>query len=263
MINLAFFFRKSCTAMLKMRNFVFILVVLSGVAWLWKPLAEEPKILQARQLLLVTVPDMQAVRGTLQRYAKGEKDWEKVGSEIPVVVGRNGLAWGDERLMEICGGMLRKREGDGKAPAGIFRLSFAYGYDSASWDANVPFPYLKVNKQTLCIDDPASVYYNQIISTDTVAHPDWSSYEDMRRDDELYRYGLVVSYNTDPVRSGAGSCIFMHIGGERGTAGCTAMTEHQIKEIMTWLDSAAAPTLVQMTLADYKKIYRPYKLPKY
>ena len=33
----------------------------------------------------------------------------------------------------------------------------------------------------------------------------------MKRDDNLYKYGIIIEYNTNPVIKGNGSAIFMHI----------------------------------------------------
>jgi len=38
----------------------------------------------------------------------------------------------------------------------------------------------------------------------------------MRRDDNLYKYGIVIEYNTDPIIKGNGSAIFLHIWKGRG-----------------------------------------------
>jgi len=51
------------------------------------------------------------------------------------------------------------------------------------------------------------------------------SHEDMLRPDDLYRYVLIIGYNTPKPVPGAGSCIFLHVwrGKDSSTAGCTAI----------------------------------------
>ena len=49
------------------------------------------------------------------------------GEAIPAVVGRNGLAWGRGVRTDLPAGEPQKREGDGRAPAGIFKLGPAFG----------------------------------------------------------------------------------------------------------------------------------------
>src|SRR3712207_8482067 len=56
-------------------------------------------------------------------------------------------------------------------------------------------------------------------------------------------------------RSGRGSCIFLHVwrGPRSSTAGCTAMAEPALAELLRWLDPARRPALVQLTDAAYAR----------
>jgi L,D-peptidoglycan transpeptidase YkuD (ErfK/YbiS/YcfS/YnhG family) len=68
----------------------------------------------------------------------------------------------------------------------------------------------------------------------------------MKRDDNLYKYGIVIEYNTSPVIKGNGSAIFLHIwkGESVPTAGCVAVSEENILKILQWLDPAASPLII-------------------
>jgi L,D-peptidoglycan transpeptidase YkuD (ErfK/YbiS/YcfS/YnhG family) len=72
----------------------------------------------------------------------------------------------------------------------------------------------------------------------------------MRRDDNLYKYGIVIEYNTDPIIKGNGSAIFLHIWKGEGlpTVGCVAVSEEDIIKIMGWLDPAASPLIIIGTI---------------
>ena len=220
------------------------------------------------QILVVTTSDWNAVSGSLQRYERTQpgKGWKRVGNPITVVVGKTGLAWGTG-LAPSNDPSVRgssdpiKKEGDGKAPAGIFRLSTAFGY-AAQPQAGWRMPYLTLTASVECVDDTASKSYNRIVDNKIVM-PDWNSSEQMLRHDDLYRWGLVVDHNADPVTSGAGSCIFMHIwsGPGLGTVGCTAMPQDQLEAILAWLDPAKKPSLVQMPLPQYESLKKRWKLP--
>ena len=48
----------------------------------------------AQQLVLVITPDWNSSRGVLRTYVRGARDWRSTGASVPVVVGRNGAAWG-------------------------------------------------------------------------------------------------------------------------------------------------------------------------
>src|SRR5215210_2556175 len=73
---------------------------------------------RSRQLIVVTTRDWDAVGGTLRRFERrgAQGRWTRVGADVPVVVGRTGLAWGAGLTGTEGAAGPRKREGDGKAP---------------------------------------------------------------------------------------------------------------------------------------------------
>jgi L,D-peptidoglycan transpeptidase YkuD (ErfK/YbiS/YcfS/YnhG family) len=83
-------------------------------------------------------------------------NWKERGPKIAVVVGKNGLGRGRGLLRLNFEGAPAKKEGDDKAPTGIFRLSSAFGYAPAHSSAWVKLPYLALSKQVEGIDDPHS-----------------------------------------------------------------------------------------------------------
>src|SRR5215207_5369730 len=85
---------------------------------------------RARQLIVVTTRGWDDVPGTLRRFErKGTRGaWAQVGREVPVAVGRNGLGWGAGVVDAGGAEGPTKREGDGKAPAGVFALGAAFGF---------------------------------------------------------------------------------------------------------------------------------------
>jgi len=221
------------------------------------------------QILVVTTRDWHAVDGILQAYERqrAHTKWKAVGEQIPVVVGENGLGWGvglasagDEKFRKASDPV--KHEGDGKSPAGIFRLSTSFGY-AAEKQAGWKMPYVSLAPTVECVDDASSKFYNRVLDRATVS-PDWSSSEHMLRPDALYRWGVVVDHNTDPVIPSTGSCIFLHIwsGPGQGTTGCTAMTQEHLEGVLAWLDLPKNPLLVQLPQGQYKKLKRHWKLPE-
>jgi len=228
----------------------------------------EDTIASSTQMLVVTTPDWNAVEGRLQRFerANPHKKWKPVGEPAAVVVGKNGLGWGsgliavDDPKIRAASDPLKK-EGDGRAPAGIFALSKAFGYAPQplpGWK----MPYVNLTTSVECVDDTTSKFYNRVIDRATVA-PDWNSSEHMLRSDELYRWGIVVDHNANPPEPGGGSCIFLHIwrGAGQGTVGCTAMPQEQLESVLAWLDPARGPLLVQMPAAQYERLRKHWKLP--
>jgi len=193
------------------------------------------------QLLVVKAKNFEINTAVLQAFEKKEKKWIKYKSTISVNLGRNGLGWGkgiinfnhkkDEPI---------KQEGDGKAPAGLFTLKSFFGYK----DLKFNFQYLKVDKTTLCIDDSKSSFYNQIIQDNP---KNFKSFEFMKRDDNLYKYGVIVAHNEENIQN-SGSCIFLHVEKSKGspTAGCTSMKEKELLSLMKWLDKSKNPMLLQV-----------------
>jgi D-alanyl-D-alanine dipeptidase len=228
---------------------------------------KQPAALRAStQILVVTTQDWSGVDGTLQAYERPQarKRWKAVGDPIPVVVGKNGLGWGAGVATDAGlrgAGDPVKKEGDGKSPAGIFRLSTAFGY-AAQEPPGWKMPYLNLTPSVECVDDAHSKFYNRVLDRAAVA-PDWNSSEQMLRDDGEYRWGVVVDHNAYPVTAGEGSCIFLHIwlGPGVGTSGCTAMAQEQLEGVLARLDPARNPLLVQLPRSQYKKLRRQWKLP--
>ena len=92
------------------------------------------------------------------------------------------------------------------------------------------------------MDDVSSSFYNKIVNENEVKK-DWNSAEDMLRKDNLYKWGIVVGYNTVDIIPGAGSAIFMHIwrSANEGTEGCIATEQQNIIRLLKWLEERKKP----------------------
>lgn len=218
----------------------------------------------ARQLVLVTTPGWNATTGTLQRFERDGAQWRAVGEAEPVTVGRSGSAWGVGLNQSQADG-LQKREGDGRAPAGVFRIGTAFGYaDSAA----TGWPYQGMTASDWCIDVNASPLYNRIVDAREVGQDAVAgSSEPMRRDlhaggDQRYRLGFVIEHNPDN-RSGAGSCIFAHLWKAPGepTAGCTAMAEPAMQQLLAWLSPERHPVFVLLPDNELARLHAAWGLP--
>ncbi len=225
-------------------------------------------LLNSRQLILVTTSGWDEVRGSLRRFERNSPSsaWRPAGEAIPIVVGRNGMAWGTG-LHDLHGSASGsgpiKKEGDGRAPAGIFNLGRAFGYEGKEKMGKLRVPYLQAIPTLECVDDTASAHYNEVLDRKTVSRPDWKSSEQMRRDDDQYRLGMIVEHNSART-PGGGSCIFLHIwaGAEMGTAGCTAMQPGNMESILRWLDAKKKPLLVQLPESEFKRLQKAWSLPE-
>ncbi len=220
---------------------------------------------KSEQCLVVLTDNWDATNGMVRAFERNKATgtWKDRGPAFPVVVGKKGLGQGLGLVAIEFKGAPTKKEGDNKAPAGIFRLSSAFGYAprrSARW---IRLPYVALSKETEGIDDPKSRYYTQLVDRSKIAHPDWRSSEQMLRKDVLYKWGVVVEHNARAIR-GAGSCIFLHIwkDSSSATAGCTAMREKDLVTLLRWLDPKRRPVLIQMPRAEYARLRIKYELPR-
>ncbi len=201
------------------------------------------------QMVLVTTADWSAPTATMRRFERAAPGaaWVPVEKAVPALLGERGLAWGLGLHAVPHDGAPRKREGDRCSPAGVFRLTAAFGVPEKI--AGLKLPAMTVGPTLEAVDDPASRHYNRIVDRAAVARPDWHSSERMHavRD---YALGLVVAHNPRRV-PGAGSCIFLHLwsGDRTGTAGCTVLRERDLTALARWLDPARAPVLVQLPRA--------------
>jgi L,D-peptidoglycan transpeptidase YkuD (ErfK/YbiS/YcfS/YnhG family) len=219
----------------------------------------------ARQMIVSTTADWGAVDATLQRYERDAagQPWRPVGAPIPAAVGRSGLGWGTGLHPQAPADGPGKREGDGRAPAGVYRLSSAFGYAAPAEVPWIRMPYVQSHAGIECVDDGRSRFYNRRVDRDTIPQPDWTSHEEMRRPDDLYEWGVWVDHNSDPPAPGGGSCIFLHVWGGPGvaTSGCTAMAEDDLRALLAWLDPRARPVLVQLPRAAYGDLRGAWGLP--
>ncbi|XQW86764.1 L,D-transpeptidase family protein [Thalassotalea piscium] len=221
-----------------------------------------------KQLVVTIVENKQATSGTLFTFERATAEdgelasWQQYKLTTDVVVGKNGIAWGIGLHPDQKGE--HKKEGDGKAPSGLFEFGTAFGYLP---NVQTHLPYVQMNASDYCIDVNDSPYYNQIVSTNLVGKQGVKgSSEPMRRDihlnDPLYKKGIVIKHNVNNVRAG-GSCIFMHIWREnhKPTAGCTAMSETALDQVLSWLDKVNHPVYLLLTKGEYLLYQQAWQLP--
>ncbi len=195
----------------------------------------------SRQVLLVVNNKRSNVAAKVHAFEEeAPGKWKEAFGPITANVGEAGFAPPG-----------KKRTGDRRSPTGIYELRRAFGYSPEETGMD----YFTVTKEDVWVNDPKSHEYNTLVKrSETKA----ASFEEMRRDDGLYRYGIVIEYNTGPPVAGRGSAIFFHIwrGPGKGTLGCVAMSEEDILKIMKWLDPLKMPKVVMGTRSDLMKLVK-------
>lgn len=214
----------------------------------------------AQRLVVVTTPGWASVDGTMQRYERSGNGWKKIGDPFPIVVGSSGMgfdpAWYAGFREKPAGPV--KHEGDGRSPAGVFEIGDVFGFDASGPTGR---KYIPLTTATECVDDVNSSHYAHVVDRNAVPKVNWNSSEKMR-EISVYKLGMVVNYNLAKTTPGNGSCIFLHIwkGSGRGTAGCTAMDEARLEELVKWLGKQNA-ALVQMPKDEYERVKTSWDLP--
>ncbi|MCE9519734.1 MAG: L,D-transpeptidase family protein [Verrucomicrobia bacterium] len=220
---------------------------------------------ESRQLLLAVAPDWNSQHATLQGFQRdGENEpWRAVfRTDWPVLLGRNGLAWGRGVFSPPDDKQPRKTEKDGRAPAGIFSLGPLHGYATAA-PQGTRWSYIQVGPYDAWIDDPRLPHYNEHVRVNPRQIPDWFESQKMRLGDNAYKWLLEIRHNTDPARPGSGSAIFFHVrrGPDRPTAGCTSMALEDLERVIVWLRPEARPHYVLLPREVYEKLRIEWKLP--
>ena len=220
----------------------------------------------AQQLVVVTTADWDAPTGTLRAFEREGEGWRETTPGFTVNVGRSGAGWGlglhDARDQDA--GPV-KREGDGRAPAGVFSIGTAFGYAP---ELSTGLAYKAMQANDWCIDVPDSPLYNLIVDRSVAKAPglDRAS-EPMRRDlqakpDDLYKLGFVIEHNAQATPQG-GSCIFAHVqrAPAAPTAGCTSMPEDALRGLLAWLRDDAHPAFVLLPDNEYARLRAAWHLP--
>lgn len=218
----------------------------------------------AHQLVLVVTPDWNADHGTLRTFTRTADGWHAEQAAAAVTIGKTGAAWGLGLNPAQHGGPL-KHEGDGRSPAGVFRIGEAFGYAATAATA---LPYRALSATDYCVDVSGATHYNRIVDEKVVgAAAVKGSTEPMRRDlhfhgDQHYRLGFVIDQNPQDKPQG-GSCIFAHLWDSPtdATVGCTAMPAALMQSLLAWLQPKENPVFVLLPHAEYLRLRAVWKLP--
>ena len=135
---------------------------------------------------------------------------------IPCSLGRNGVT-------------ASKREGDGKTPAGRFRLIGGFWRQDRLRRVGGALKLAPINAHMGWCDDPADANYNRPLTL-----PARARHEELMRGDGLYDVVLLLDHNQSPRVRGHGSAIFFHLtrNGDDPTAGCVAISRAQMLKLL-------------------------------
>lgn len=145
------------------------------------------------------------------------------GRTFRVAIGRSGIS-------------PDKREGDGRTPAGRWRiLALLYRRDAG------PRPATRLPCRAIARDDGWCDARDHRLYNRPVRLPFPASHECLWRDDDVYDLVLVLDHNTRPRVMGRGSAVFVHLArpGFRATEGCVALARGEMRRLLARLRPGA------------------------
>ena len=179
------------------------------------------------QVILSYNQSQSETTGQLIGLERINSKWQPTFDTITVNFGKNGFALYDKKI-----------EGDGKSPTGVFSIWEAFGYAD-----NIPhkMDFITLNENHYWDSDSKSNTYNQLLNK----KPTTSLMEVMRRKDHLYKYGIIIAYNTLQPIPEKGSAIFLHVQRRTGahTAGCISMKEKDMIRLIEWIKPDQEPMI--------------------
>ncbi|MEG0024031.1 MAG: L,D-transpeptidase family protein [Akkermansia sp.] len=202
----------------------------------------------------------------LSLLEKRGNQWVMVKGPFSVRLGKSGLVWG-LGLHPVIQGQKVKKEGDLRSPAGVFALGGVYGTVSTPakhWGLE----YRRVTPNDLWVEDYNSPAYNHHLVLNHPATTKWELEQQMKLNDYAHCLKVFIRHNAPgdvgrPIPK-AGSSIFFHIwrrDGQSPTAGCTTMSEANLRDLIKWLEPAKKPVYVLLPVTDYLRLRSPWGLP--
>ena len=236
--------------------------ILSGCFFISAALAFELPA-DCRQCVVGIAPNWNSSRVEVRVFEKNGGGWTLTGGPWGGRLGKKGLAWG-LGLHPFPDGVTAKREGDLRAPAGVFALGGAYGY-APQIAKNPALPYRQITTRDLWVEDPASPDYNRHVVLDFEPATAWEKKQQMKQGDPAHSLKLFIAHNPVPgAVPGAGSSIFFHIwraDGAKPSAGCTTLSGQNLRSLIAAIDPAKNPVYVLLPEEEYRRVAREWKLP--
>jgi L,D-peptidoglycan transpeptidase YkuD (ErfK/YbiS/YcfS/YnhG family) len=163
-------------------------------------------------------------------YERTATGWQPIGAGIPAHIGANGM-------------LAQTHDGNMATPMGVFTLDFAFGTDPSPggglqyvqvgpdhwWDGDMKSP--TYNTMQVCQKSQCPFDTNPSSGTENLQIPQ-------------YRHAVVMGVNKERV-PGNGGAFFLHATDGGPTAGCVALDDGTLVEIVKWLQPGALIAVTQ------------------
>ena len=160
---------------------------------------------------IITVAD-----GKLTLWEKSGNNWKSILS-VPCKVGKKGIS-------------ANRTQGDMTTPAGAFTMTLSFGKGN---NPGTKLPYRKITPRSYWIGYIKDKDYNTWQERDS-GHPD----DERLINYKNYKYVIAIDFNTERI-PGKGSAIFLHCSGGSATAGCVAVPEATMLQLMKRVDKGS------------------------
>ncbi len=187
----------------------------------------------ATRVITVTAPRTSSTTATLQAWQLAPGGgWLRYGSAVTAHIGSQGMTTAPS-------------ESKSATPIGSFTLTQAFGINA---NPGTGLPYFRATSADYWISSAGSLYntHQSCPASNTACYNNGVN----ERLGTIWQYGyaVVIDYNTanapGGVRQGAGSAFFLHITDGGSTAGCVAIPQANLVQIMQWLTPAAHPRIL-------------------
>lgn len=189
-----------------------------------------------QQVVVVRGENAGGTAVTVELYQRKAEDWERIRGPYSARIGVSGFR-----------SYTTRTEGDGTTPIGIFPIPSAFGGDAKPGGTSLP--YTVVTPGQCWISDTTSPAYNRWVTASPCTPPnvDLSA---KSLPGQIFHLAIVIGFNTEFRRPGAGSALFFHIesldgaGDAQATAGGIGLSQDHLKSLLTGLDPAKNPVAI-------------------
>jgi L,D-peptidoglycan transpeptidase YkuD (ErfK/YbiS/YcfS/YnhG family) len=190
----------------------------------------------ATQIITVTAVSGSSTTAKLAAWAKSGNQWRRVAGPYLAHLGANGVGKTSERMS--------------RTPAGSFTMTQAFGYYG---NPGTKLPYHRTAPADFWVEQVGNKYYNRLracpsMSASVCGFIPGNPSEHLAYELPYYNYAVVIDYNTanapGGIKQGAGSGFFLHVTDGTPTAGCVAITQPQLLQLMKWISPNAHPRII-------------------
>ncbi|KUI05474.1 hypothetical protein AU189_00550 [Mycolicibacterium acapulense] len=179
---------------------------------------------------VISVVGVGGSKAKMDVYQRTGAGWQPVAAGIPAWIGANGLT-------------PQSHDGEMKTPMGVFTLDFAFG---TAPNPGGGLPYVQVGPDHWWDGDMKSPTYNTMQVCKKAQCPfdtdPGSGTENLQI--PQYVHAVVMGVNKARV-PGNGGAFFLHATDGGPTAGCVAIDDGKLVEIMRWLRPGALIAIAQ------------------